>query len=132
MLALARSRDGGLLPARRIADSMGIPVRFLPQVLRDLQRGGFVEAELGRAGGYRLTRDPATVDLLSIIEAVEGDSRRRSCVLRRGPCGNDDTCDVHDVFSAGQEALLATLASVTLDDLVRRGDSTGVHGDPRP
>ena len=131
MLALARSRDGGLLPARRIADSMGIPVRFLPQVLGDLQRGGFVEAELGRAGGYRLVRDPATVDLLSIIEAVEGDSRRQSCVLRRGPCGNDDTCDVHDVFSAGQEALLATLASVTLQDLVRRGVSAGAHGDPR-
>ena len=52
-----------------------------------------------------------------MIEAVEGDSRRRACVLRGGPCGKDGTCDVHDVFFDGQEALLRTLAGSTLADL---------------
>ena len=47
MLALARGSGNGLLSARRISDAMGIPVRFLPQVLADLQRGGLVEAGPG-------------------------------------------------------------------------------------
>src|SRR6187397_541724 len=64
MLALARGthagvQANGLLSARRISDAMGIPVRFLPQVLGDLQRASLVEAAPGRSGGYRLTRPAA-------------------------------------------------------------------------
>jgi DNA-binding IscR family transcriptional regulator len=41
-----------------------------------------------------------------VIEAIEGDSRRTSCVLRGGPCGSDGNCRVHDVFFAAQDALI--------------------------
>jgi Rrf2 family iron-sulfur cluster assembly transcriptional regulator len=117
MLALARSPSDGLLSARRIADAMAIPVRFLPQVLGDLQRAGLVEAAAGRSGGYRLARPARGITLLEVIEAVEGDSRRRTCVLRGGPCGMDGYCDVHGVFYEAQEALRDTFARSTLADL---------------
>ncbi len=117
MLALARGSGNGLLSARRIADAMVIPVHFLPQVLGDLQRAGLVEAAAGRAGGYRLAKAPEAISLLDVIEAVEGDSRRQVCVLRGGPCGLDGTCDVHEVFFRGQEAMLGTLARSTLAEL---------------
>jgi Rrf2 family protein len=118
MLALARDPGDRPVAARRIADAMDIPVRFLPQVLGDLQRAGLVEATAGRSGGYRLAASAETISLLAVIEAVEGDSRRRTCVLRGGPCGVDGFCDVHAVFFAGQEALLAELAGASLADLV--------------
>jgi Rrf2 family protein len=124
MLALTRGAGNGLLSARRISDAMDIPVRFLPQVLADLQRAGLIEAAPGRAGGYRLSRDPEALTLLEVIEAVEGDSRRVSCVLRGGPCGKDGFCDVHDVFFEGQEALRGTFARSSMADLARHGLST--------
>jgi Rrf2 family transcriptional regulator, iron-sulfur cluster assembly transcription factor len=132
MLALARGNGNGLLSARRISDAMAIPVRFLPQVLSDLQRASLVEAMPGRSGGYRLAKDPATISLLDVIEAVEGDSRRQSCVLRGGPCGKDGTCDVHEVFFDGQEALRSHFAASMLSDLA--APATGealraVHAD---
>jgi len=117
MLALTRGAGDGRLSARRISDAMAIPVRFLPQVLGDLQRAGLVEASTGRAGGYRLAKPAERISLLEVIEAVEGDGRRRTCVLRGGPCGLDGTCDVHDVFFEGQEALRATFAAATLASL---------------
>lgn len=127
MIALARG-DGERLSARRISDAMDIPVRFLPQVLADLQRAGLVAAAAGRSGGYLLAKAADEVSLLEVIEAVEGDSRRRTCVLRGGPCGRDGTCDVHDVFFAGQEALLGTFASASLAALAARDDA-GTGGD---
>ena len=130
MLALARGSGNGLLSARRIALAMDIPVRFLPQVLGDLQRGGLVEAMPGRSGGYRLARDPSKISLLEVIEAIEGDSRRRSCVLRGGPCGADGTCDVHDVFAAGQEAIRGHFAASMLADLA--GPATSQALEVRP
>ena len=127
MLALARGSENGLLSARRISVAMDIPVRFLPQVLSDLQRGGLVEAAPGRSGGYRLARVASEISLLQVIEAVEGDSRRQSCVLRGGPCGAGGLCDVHGVFFEGQEALLAHFAGSTLADLASTatGDALG-------
>ena len=122
MLALSRAPAGQLLSVRRIADEMAIPVRFLPQVMGDLSAAGLVSAETGRSGGYRLARPADQISLLDVIEAIEGDGRRRSCVLRAGPCGIDGFCDVHDVFFAAQDALLATLAGARLDLLpARRG-----------
>ncbi|HEY5436968.1 MAG TPA: Rrf2 family transcriptional regulator [Candidatus Limnocylindrales bacterium] len=130
MLALTRGSGNGLLSARRIAEAEDIPVRFLPQVLADLQHAGLVEAAAGRTGGYRLAKDAATVSLLDVIEAVEGDSRRQSCVLRGSPCGVDGTCDVHDVFVAGREALRGTFARSTLAELAVPADAAALTGIP--
>ena len=122
MLALARTPAGKLLSVRRIAEEMSIPVRFLPQVMGDLVAAGIVEATTGRAGGYRLTRPSSAISLLDVVEAVEGDSRRRTCVLRGGPCGLDGHCDVHDLFFEAQDAMLQVLGQARLADLpARRG-----------
>jgi Rrf2 family protein len=121
MVALARTRDDALIPVRRIADEMAIPVRFLPQVMGDLARAGLVSAVPGRGGGYRLARPAGQVSLLDVVEAVEGDSRRRTCILRGGPCGLDGTCDVHDPFFAAQDAMIAKLSAARLDAIARRG-----------
>jgi len=137
MLALARLPEGRLLSVRRIAEEMTIPVRFLPHVMGDLAAAGLVEATTGRAGGYRLARPAGDVSLLDVVEAVEGDSRRRSCVLRGGPCGLDGHCDVHDAFFAAQDVMLRELARARLADLpLRRGghlaevaDSSGRQGE---
>ena len=124
MVALASVPPGGLLSVRRIADEMDIPVRFLPQVMGDLARAGLVTSATGRAGGYRLARPATEVSLLDVVEAVEGDSRRRTCILRGVPCGLDGTtCAVHDPFFAAQDAMIAQLSSADLASIAhaRRG-----------
>ena len=124
MIALARHDGDDPLSARRIATEMAIPVRFLPQVMVDLTEAGLVRGEPGRNGGHRLARPADDIDLLTIIEAVEGDSRRRSCVLRGGPCDPAGQCDVHAVFSAATDALLRTLAAADLASIAKRGSAS--------
>ena len=118
MLALARAGEGARLSVRRIAADQDIPGQFLPRIMADLVRAGFVDSVVGRTGGYELARPAASVSLLDVIEAVEGDGRPRTCVLRGGPCGVTGTCDVHLVFSSGREGFLAILANATFADLV--------------
>lgn len=117
MLALARDGGASLLSARRIAAEMSIPPRFLPQVMGDLVRAQLVDSTPGRAGGYRLSRRAPEISLLAVIEAIEGGSRRQSCVLRGGSCRLDGVCAVHDTFIAAEEAMLERLDGVTLADL---------------
>lgn len=119
MLALGRATDGERLSVRRVADDQRIPNRFLPLIMRDLVRAGLVEGTTGRAGGYRLARGADDVTLLDIVEAVEGDSRSRTCILRGGPCSTSTVCDIHAVFVAAQDALRDRLSGVTVADLTR-------------
>ena len=49
VLTLGRADRDEVVPARRIAKEMDIPVRFLPQVLGDLSRAGIVEALASRS-----------------------------------------------------------------------------------
>jgi Rrf2 family protein len=123
MIALSHN-DHGRLSVRRIAEEMHIPVAFLPQVMRDLVAAGLVQSAAGRSGGYRLARPATSIAVLEIVESIEGDSRRTTCVLRGSPCGRDGHCDVHDVFFAAQSAMLDRLRRATLADLVRRNGVT--------
>jgi Rrf2 family transcriptional regulator, iron-sulfur cluster assembly transcription factor len=124
MLALAARTDPEPMPVREIAERMDIPVGFLPRVMADLGRAGLVTSTVGRSGGYVLARRASRISLLEVIEAIEGESRRRRCVLRGGPCGLDGHCQVHDVFFAAQDAMLQRFATTSL------GDVAGVDARP--
>jgi Rrf2 family protein len=117
VVALAAVAPTDRLSVRRIATDQGIPVRFLPQVMADLGAAGIVEGIAGRTGGYRLIRSAGSISLLDIVEAVEGDSRRQTCVLRGGPCQLNGTCDVHEVFAAAQEGMIRQFGGATIASL---------------
>ncbi len=133
MVALARP-DVGQLTGASLAAATGIPASYLPQVMRNLVQGGLVANRRGRSGGYRLARSPDEVDLHEIIAVAEGEARLRTCVLRGGPCRGhlDGPCDVHDAFARAQDALDASLSSVTLADVVRDGSANAPAAAERP
>jgi len=113
MLCLARVGDQTLTSAD-IAGRTGIPVRFVTPVMGNLVRAGLVQGVIGRSGGYRMSSDPAAISVLAIVTAVEGDTRRRRCVLRGGPCGGASVCEIHHVFSDAQDAFTEQLGAWTL------------------
>jgi Rrf2 family protein len=119
VVALAAAAPDRRLSVRQMAADHAIPVRFLPQVMADLVGAGLVEGLTGRVGGYRLTRPAAAISVLEVIEAVEGDSRRRTCVLRGGACRVGGACDVHHVFAAAQDGLIRQLGGASIASLRR-------------
>lgn len=117
VVALAAADPDVRLSVRRIATDQDIPVPFLGRVMGDLVSAAIVEGQTGRSGGYRLARSATAISLLEVIEAVEGDSRRRRCVLRRGPCQDTASCDAHAVFAAGQDELLGRFRTTSIASL---------------
>lgn len=120
-LAIALLEDGRPVSARRIAELMDIPSRFLAHVLTDLVRAGIVVGTAGRNGGYRLAAPPSEIDLLRVVDAVDERGDPPRCVMRGGPCRLDGTCAVHDAFTAATVAMRRELAAAKLSDLVADG-----------
>lgn len=126
MLAIARHADSGApLPTRRISEEMDIPGGFLAHVLGDLVRAGLITGTTGRAGGYRLARPAAEIDLLQVVDSIEGNGQTGRCVLRGGACRLDGICVVHEPFMTATEAMRRELRETSLARVADYGRADG-------
>jgi Rrf2 family protein len=118
-----RWESGDRVTVSEVARRMSLPRTYTPQILGLLTGAGLAEARSGRGGGYRLTRSPAAISLLDVVEAGDGRVGSTRCILRGGPCRRQDECAVHDAWFGASEAFRASLSGVALD---------GVAAAPRP
>ncbi|MEM6822071.1 MAG: Rrf2 family transcriptional regulator [Verrucomicrobiota bacterium] len=56
----------------QIAQTTGIPEKFLEQILLALKKGGFLKSRRGVDGGYALNRSAEAIGLNEIFEALDG------------------------------------------------------------
>jgi Rrf2 family protein len=71
-IALAAPDHQGPLKGDRIAETQGIPIRFLENILVELRHAGLVQSQRGADGGYWLARPAAEVTVAELIRAVAG------------------------------------------------------------
>lgn len=57
---------------RDIADTHGIPSRFLVQILLQLKGAGLVQSTRGATGGYSLAKPPDQISLAEVMAVIEG------------------------------------------------------------
>jgi Rrf2 family protein len=70
-----------------IAKADGMPAGYLAKVMQQLVRAGFVRSVRGRNRGYVFTKDPETISLLRLFEAIEGGPLFDDCPLKHCACG---------------------------------------------
>ena len=115
---LACHYGAGPVSARDIAERRGIPPRFLEQLFVSLRRAGIVQAVRGAKGGFALSREPAEITVLDIVEALEGPLVSSVCdQTREGSCGMSDACAAAPVWARATGALRDVFASTTLASL---------------
>lgn len=117
MLGLASHHGRGLISAKELASHQDIPLVFLTKILSTLTKAGLIVSQRGAQGGIRLAKEPSTITMRSIIEAVEGPFKLNMCLGEPGECDRKPACKVHKVWHRAQKALLKEL-NVTLDALV--------------
>lgn len=124
---LACHHGGGPVSAREMAERRTIPPRFLEQLLVALRRAGVVSAVRGAKGGFELTRPPAQISVLEIVEALEGPLTASVCDSERGElCGHAGACAAAPVWARATSALRQVFAQTTLADLAQ--DQTRLDG----
>jgi Rrf2 family protein len=78
LVHLARQKPNTPLASHQIAQLDGTPERFLLKVLKSLVSAGILRSLKGPNGGYLLARPPQDVNLLEIVEAIDGPVRGRT------------------------------------------------------
>ncbi len=109
-----------VVSAREIAQQHAVPLPLLMNVLKRLNRTGYVTSVRGAHGGYVLAVPPDSISLTTLIEAVEGPMYLVRCAgggESRRPCNRTGMCTIrHSVFKV-HEQLRTFLSSVTIADI---------------
>ena len=115
-LALLGAADGRM-KAAALADGLGTTVGFVPQVLGPLVKAGWVVSDPGPTGGYRATVDPVDVNVLQVIEAVDGSTDGGRCVVADRPCQAGHPCVLHDAWGRARAELVGVLSATPVGGL---------------
>ncbi len=116
MTHLARMAERSATAAE-IAQSEGIPAKYLEGILSRLTVTGLIESERGKNGGYRITMDPGAISMLSIVEAMDGTVKPVVCVETADSCAFGEACRPRKFWTGLKEAIDAYLAERTLKDV---------------
>ena len=122
MIELAQRRsEGVLVPAREIAERQQIPLRFLEQQLGALSKAGLVESFRGAGGGCKLAREPETITVAQIADAIEGQMFPVFCLEPSDhTCFQDSKCGLQGFWGDVARAVGKVFDETTVADLAAR------------
>jgi Rrf2 family protein len=118
---LATNREG-FQSAHTLAEVYQAPETFLRRILMDLRRAGFVEAQKGRIGGYKLAKKPEEIKVGAVIRALEPEALELAYGQLRGRGAGvqpvDKNCPTWPFWNRLETQLLKELENTTIADLV--------------
>lgn len=126
-----------VLPERRsavrdLARKCGVSEPFLRRILLDLRAKGYVEAQKGRMGGFRLVRDPTHIKVRDIAEALEKSPVLVFGRVQRDLMPLDERCLTYPFWKAVEEKFHGELGAKTLADVVAAAQAPRAPGRARP
>lgn len=114
MSALAEVHDKAIsLNSTQIAANRNLSQPLVGKVMTTLSQHGYVKGSRGPGGGYRLSRDPAQINLLEIVELFDGHRDQTQCPFGPDWCGVGEPCPLHDELVAMSEATAKQLRAMT-------------------
>lgn len=117
VLELVRNANGSEpIRIKDIADSHGIPSRFLVQILLQLKSAGIVRSIRGAAGGYRLAMKPEEISLFQVMNVIEGNQEIRSNLKELTPISKV----LNSVWNSLLESNIKELENISFSDLMEQ------------
>jgi Rrf2 family protein len=72
LVHLARDESDRFISVEAIAQSQGIPPKFLEQIMLTLKRAKYLRSTKGQRGGYRLAKPADKITLAEIVRLIDG------------------------------------------------------------
>ena len=121
MIYLSMHVDAWPIPGQRIAESAGIPRKYLSAILTDLVRSGLLEGTRGKSGGFQMTRPARDIRLSDVVAPFEPvNANRITCPFGGTICSDRDPCVVHERWKEVNAALTRFLEGTTLQDVATK------------
>lgn len=103
-----------------VAEAQFVPQDFLAKIIQKLARADIVKTHRGVGGGISLARPPGKINMLEVIEAMEGPLALNRCFSHPGECPREYFCAIHDELASVQAGLARSLAKIDMGRLAKK------------
>jgi Rrf2 family protein len=119
LMELAKS-PGQSVSLRNIAKKYRMSFFFFQKVANELKHAGLIEASRGKEGGYSLAKDPATINLLDILQVLEGPVYFLQCLDHDGSpeCLKLPRCNLKSKLSNLNRIIIDSISNITFEDFL--------------
>ena len=117
ILILMATEKDKIFSAQFLNKKLGIPYKYLTNLLKRLSDLGFISSSRGRRGGYKLLKELKDVSIYQIIGAIEGFEIFTKCILGFMKCNESNPCPMHNEWSKVREHSISVLKKMTLFEL---------------
>jgi Rrf2 family protein len=126
MVELGRTADSSPVSLSAVADAEMLPLSYLEHLVAKLREADLVTSTRGAHGGYQLARPPEEIEMLEVVEALEGAIAPMECFHeeREGKvlCSHEGdagrACATKVLWTRVQGGVTKALAGTTLAELV--------------
>jgi Rrf2 family protein len=118
LVYLAARQEEGPVKKQDMAEAEGITPDYVEQILIRLKAAGFVRSHRGKAGGFSLSVDPATLTVASVLEVMEGRMALVPCLVG-DDCPRHRTCSTRALWNRADQALNQVFKNATIGELAK-------------
>lgn len=115
-ISLRKANDKFL--AEDIARKAKIAMPSARKVLQLLSEAKYLTAVPGPNGGYQLTRNPRAINLLEIIQTIDGKNCFDHCIMGLPQCSTKNPCPVHHLWAGIKVGMKGTMRRTKLTELM--------------
>jgi Rrf2 family iron-sulfur cluster assembly transcriptional regulator len=117
MAHLAKNYGGESISTRVIAEREDISYQLACKLMQKMNDAGLVTSTMGPKGGFTLSKEPSKINLLEIIQAVQGPLTVNRCLAEEECCPRKDLCPLSSKMREIQNYIVGSLSDATLADL---------------
>ena len=118
MLDLAENQTDGYIPLRDIAKRQELSEKYLESILPALIKNDFLEGLRGKGGGYRLSREPESYTVGSILKLLENSLAPVACLDNdKAQCTRAADCKTLPMWEKLNQIVDDYFEGITLADL---------------
>lgn len=114
---LANRSTGATVLLDDLVVGTDLPRDFMAKIFQKLVRAGILRSAKGRGGGFALARPAHEINLMHIVEALEGPQIFDRCVVGLAACNDTMPCPQHDLYKPIRQRLRDYLMTTTVADL---------------
>jgi Rrf2 family transcriptional regulator, iron-sulfur cluster assembly transcription factor len=98
-----------------IGTELEIPKHFLAKILQQLTKTRIVSSAKGRNGGFYLSKENKSSNLMTVILSFDGPGVFSDCIIGLNNCSNENPCPYHNSVQKYRNQFLAQLQNETIE-----------------
>jgi Rrf2 family protein len=117
-ILLTALKKDKMVTVTMLEEELEMPRPFLRKIVQQLARGGIIQTQKGRNGGFKSVKDAEDIRVIDIMQIFQGKFSMNDCLFKKHICPNKAHCSLRRVISGIESKVEQELKSLTLKKLI--------------